>query len=403
MDRNLEQRLCELRTPCYLLDEDQYLENIRAFRRAFEAQWGGRCLFGYSVKTNHLRWPILLAREEGFGAEVVSPDEYEMVRGLSFADSEIIYNGPQKRETVLSALRNGALVNLDSLSECETVAAAARAGDLQNASAGLRVNFDLEARCPGETTCGSAVGRFGICEENGDLERAVRLLQSSGVRVAGLHMHQSSRTRSLKVFRAIAEEAVLVSRRYGLDSLEYVDIGGGFFGGSYFPGKPSIPEYAETVCETLKQEFDPRRTVLVLEPGAGILATAMDYLTSVLNFRDVRGKTIVTLDGTLLHINPFMNPHPTPFTLLRPGEAMAEGEAENWIFAGSTCMEPDRFQPRDIRYRPAADSRFLFHCCGAYMATHNSNFINAAPVIYRKKGGTFSLLRDKDVPLMGER
>ena len=55
------------------------------------------------------------------------------------------------------------------------------------------------------------------------------------------------------------------------------------------------------------------------------------------------------------------------------------------------------------RFRPGADSRFLFHCCGAYMATHNSNFINAAPLIYRKKGGAFSLLREKDIPLMGER
>ena len=403
MDKNLERHLCELRTPCYLLDEDQYLENIRDFRLAFENRWGGRCLFGYSVKTNHLRWPILLAREEGFLAETVSPDEYEMVRGLGFADSEIIYNGPQKRETVLSALQAGAMVNLDSLSECEAVSAAARAGDLKDASAGLRVNFDLESRCPGETTCGSAVSRFGICEENGDLERALRLLQESGVRVAGLHMHQSSRSRSLNVFRAIAEEAVLVSRRYGLNALDYVDIGGGFFGGNYFPGKPSVPEYAETVCAALKLGFDPGKTALVLEPGAGILATAMDYLTSVLNVRDVRGKTVVTLDGTLLHINPFMNPHPTPFTMLRPGETMAEGEAENWIFAGSTCMELDRFQPRDIRFRPKADSRFLFHCCGAYMATHNSNFINAAPAIYRKKDGAFSLLRDKDVPLMGER
>ena len=403
MDRDQERQLCGLRTPCYVLDEDQYLENIREFRFHFKQRWGGRCLFGYSVKTNHLRWPILLARKEGFLAEVVSPDEYEMVRGLGFADDEIIYNGPQKRDTVLSALRRGALVNLDSLSECGAVAAAARKGELEGASVGLRVNFDLEARCPGETTCGNLVSRFGICEENGDLERALSLLRAAGVRVAGLHMHQSSSSRSLGIFRAIAEEAAALSRRYGLKDLDYVDMGGGYFGGNFFPGKPSIPAYAEIICETLKQGFDPGRTALVLEPGAGILATAMDYLTSVLNFRDVRGKTVVTLDGTLLHINPFMHPHPTPFTLLRPGSPMEEGEAGSWIFAGSTCMELDRFQPRDIRFRPGADSRFLFHCCGAYMATHNSNFINAAPLIYRKKGGAFSLLREKDIPLMGER
>ena len=140
----------------------------------------------------------------------------------------------------------------------------------------------------------------------------------------------------------------------------------------------------------------------MLEPGAGVLATAMDYLASVLNFRRIRGKTVVTLDGSLLHINPMMNSHPVPFTMIRPGEFMEEGEKRDWIVAGSTCMEMDRFLLEEMNRRPAADTRFLFHCCGAYRATHNSNFINAAPVIYRKRGGEYTLLRDRDPIRMAE-
>ena len=34
---------------------------------------------------------------------------------------------------------------------------------------------------------------------------------------------------------------------------------------------------------------------------------------------------IATVDGSLLHINPMMPPHPTPFTMLDPG---AEGVEE---------------------------------------------------------------------------
>ena len=175
MDKDMRQ----LRTPCYLLAEDRYRENLRTFRDRFREAWGGACAFGYSVKTNHLRWLLDIAREEGYLAEVVSPDEYDCVRMLGVPDREIIYNGPQKRDTALTALRAGALVNLDSLQECELICRAAREGAPEGLPApriGLRVNFDLEARCPGETTCGPEVSRFGLCEENGDLGRAVRLL-----------------------------------------------------------------------------------------------------------------------------------------------------------------------------------------------------------------------------------
>ncbi len=401
----MEKELGQLQTPCYILEEAEYRKNLQTFRNSFQKAWGGKCLFGYSVKTNHLRWLLGIAREEGYLAEVVSPDEYACVRMQGVPDREIIYNGPQKGDTVLSALRAGALVNLDSLQECELVAEAARAGELEGPVApriGLRVNFDLEARCPGETTCGPEVSRFGICEENGDLERAVRLLRAAGLRVSGLHMHQSSGTRSLNIFRTLAEAAGEIAWKYDLADVDFVDLGGGFFGGSFFPGKPTVQEYAQAVCAALKKRFFPGRAALVLEPGAGVLATAMDYLTEVISLREVRGKRIATLDGTMLHINPFMHPHAVPCELFSPGEKMAPGERESWIFAGSTCMELDRIDPRDLDRRPRVGSRFLFRCCGAYMATHNSNFINAAPTIYARREGTFVLLREKDPRRMAE-
>ena len=119
----------------------------------------------------------------------------------------------------------------------------------------------------------------------------------------------------------------------------------------------------------------------------------MDYLCSVLNIRDIRGKRIVTLDGSIVHINPFMNPHPSPFTMIDGGE---ETDIEQ-IFGGSTCMELDRFYPRDIKNLAEKNSRLLFHACGAYMSVHNSNFINAAPNIYLLKNGEYRLLREKSI------
>lgn len=381
----------ELETPCYVINEEIYDQNIRTFQEAFDTQWGKKVLYGYSVKTNNFPYMLKHAMTYGFYAEVVSPDEWEFAERCGCTADRMIYNGPQKQDGVLKAIEQGAIVNLDNLEEVQLVCEAYRDKTVKP-EVGLRVNFDLEKMCPGETTCEGIPGRFGICLENGDFAAALQLLSQSGIALAGLHMHQSSKTRSLAVFQAIAQTAAEIGKRFQL-KLNYVDIGGGFFGGSYFPNKPAPDEYAVTVCKALKQYYDPAGTMLVVEPGAAILATSTDYLTSVLNIREVRGKRIVTVDGSLLHINPSLKPHPTPFQMINPG---LETDREQ-IVGGSTCMELDRFWPRDIHQEIQHDSRLLFYCCGAYMSTHNSYFINAAPNIYLHKNGDYVLVRKKSI------
>lgn len=384
--------LRELQTPCYIVRAEVFDANIAAFRAAFSRAWGGETVFGYSVKTNNLPWLLRRALGHGLLAEVVSPDELAFALRCGCPPARMIYNGPQKRDTVLDALRAGALVNLDNEAELDLVCAAfPNAGT--RVRAGLRVNFDLERACPGETTCEGVPGRFGFCLENGEFGRAVARLRDAGIALSALHLHQSSRTRSLRIFKTVARTAAEIGRTCGLDALPVVDLGGGFFGGNYFPGKPSFPEYAETVCTELKRFYDPAKTALALEPGAAILASAMDYLTEILNVRQVRGQRIATADGSLLHINPMMRPHPTPFTLLDGGAPTGEAQ----IIGGSTCMELDRFWPRELHQLAEPGSRFLFHACGAYMSVHNSCFINAAPAVYLDEGGALRLLRRKSL------
>ena len=183
-----------------------------------------------------------------------------------------------------------------------------------------------------------------------------------------------------------------VAEEYKLD-LSYVDIGGGYFGGKFFTGKPSVEEYAKVITDTLKEYFESAKVMLILEPGAGILATAADYLTSVLNIKEIRGKRVVTLDGTCLHINHFMKKQQTPCTLINPGEEMEEEQ----VLGGNTCMEMDRFYLRDKKNEILEDTKILFHCTGAYTMTHNGCFINTLPNIYVKKAGDdYELLRAED-------
>ena len=164
--------LRDLQTPCYILRAEEYDKNIRDFRAAFESRWDGRVLFGYSVKSNNLPWLLRRAMDHGFYAELVSPDELEFAHRCGCKPERIIYNGPQKRATLLDAARDGTIVNLDDLSEVEAVCGAFSGTDTVPIL-GLRVNFDLEACCPGETTVGTQPGRFGIClEMAADLQKS---------------------------------------------------------------------------------------------------------------------------------------------------------------------------------------------------------------------------------------
>lgn len=382
----------QLQTPCYIINEKEYRGNIEEFEREFRGRWDGKVLFGYSVKTNHYPYLMEVAKTYGWYAETVSATEYLHSKSLGFEANQMILNGPQKKEMLISAAVDGGIVNLDSMLEVERICSDLPEEHKQGVRVGIRVNFDLEKICPGETTCGDETTRFGICYENGDVEYAICRLQKAGIKVSGLHMHASTSSRSTRIYEALANMAGEVATKYKLE-LDFVDIGGGYFGGKFFTGKPSMEEYAVTITDNLKKYFEPEKVTLILEPGAGILATAADYLTAVLNIKDMRGKKIITMDGTCLHINHFMKKQQTPCTLINAGKETEEEQ----VLGGNTCMEMDRFYLRDKKNEILPDTKILFHCTGAYTMTHNGCFINTLPNIYIKKDDDrYQLLREED-------
>ena len=214
----------QITTPCYIIHQKELDEGIELLKKALEDDWS-RSVMGYSFKTNALPWVLMHMRGAGFYAEVVSEDEYNLARYMGF--EHIIYNGPVKsRNTFLDALRRGHIVNLDAERELDWL----EESRLTDVRVGLRVNFDLEAVCPGETSSGADGGRFGFSFETGALYRAMERLNAMGVKLSGLHLHASSKTRSVGIYRALAKMAVRLIQEYGLHP-DYIDIGGGYFGG----------------------------------------------------------------------------------------------------------------------------------------------------------------------------
>lgn len=387
----------KLSTPCYIIKHEEYVNSIMEIMKEYNSRWNDNVIFGYSVKTNHLPYLMKIARDYGWWSEVVSPAEYNHGLRQGFDSNKVIYNGPQKFYNLIEAAKTGGIINIDSFKELD-ILATIPATDIK-AKIGLRINFDLEELCPGETTVGQDVGRFGISYENGDFGKAVARLESLGIKISGIHMHSSTSSRSLELFRSLANKAIEIIKEFSLDDIEYIDMGGGFFGGNFFKNKPSVKEYATVITDTLKQYIDSKKVMLVIEPGAAILATAADYLTKVISVRDIRHTRVVTVDGTCLHINSFMkSKQQTPCTIIDGGDGLQKDELQ--VIGGSTCMEMDRLYPRDITCRLTENSKLLFHCAGAYTMTHNSNFINLLPNIYTCENGEYMPVRIGEAYMM---
>lgn len=388
-------KLC---TPCYLIDKDQFLSNLFIIRNNFQKEWGKNVLLGYSIKTNHQSILMQLARREGMVAEAVSDDEYDYAIKLGYDKKQIIFNGPQKSsQYLIHALNNNSIVNIDNLEEINIIEQHYNEITQLHPRIGLRVNFDLESICEGETTAGLLGSRFGLNVENGEFETAINKLLDLRMKIKGIHLHYSTKTRSLKVFEKLAEKACDVSRKFNLISdIQYIDIGGGFWGGRVLEGKPLMEEYSKIISEVLKRYFDPKNVMIILEPGAALLATAISYYSKIKNIRKVKDVIYLTSDGSLLHINPFFIQREVDYKVYASGE----NRILKQIICGATCLEKDRIVCLENERELKTGDYIQINHVGAYTMGFNNCFINCPPYIYLKENKEIVLIRGKNRHLL---
>lgn len=398
----------ELDTPCYAFDEPELRANFDDFTAALRGAWSPRARVAYSVKTNHLPWILQVAREQGCMAEVVSGDEFDLALACGFSPADVIFNGPIKtRDWLDFALAGGSIINLDSAGDVVWACERARAG--AQVSVGVRVNVDVERFCPGETVTGETGGRFGFCRENGELDRVIDGLVAAGVHVAGLHMHVTTRSRSQRVYEVLASQAAQVVREHGLEP-DFIDIGGGFYGGGK-RNEGAYEAYAATIARELREVVNPARCALIVEPGGAVVCTPGRYVGKVVDRKDTNHGRFVTCELSRINIDHEMKKTSYPLHLLsadgtheltvcsdgstaeRP--LSARPALDRQILCGYTCMESDRLCVLEDAPELAMGDVVVIDFAGAYsMCFTPEMFIEYPPAVYaRSKDGSCRLVR----------
>ena len=365
-------------TPYFEIKKEELDQNVNDLLRALDQEWG-KSIFSYSVKTNSLPWLLRYIKDCGAWAEVVSSDEYRLARCVGFPQNRIVFNGPVKgKEEFLDALRNGAILNLDSEREIRWMEEEKAA---EPRSVGLRVNFSIEDHCPGDIGWEEDGTRFGFNYENGELGRAIERIQAvENLRVGGLHMHVSNPKRGLNVYRELAAMAAKIVSEYGLQA-DYIDIGGSFFGG--VPGKTTFQEYVSAIRQELETTVDPQKTALIVEPGSAIIASVVDFVTTVVDVKDTAKSRMVTVDGSRCNIDPLLLKQNYLYDIETEGTVVYPGKQ---IVCGFTCMDKDRIiEPTNITELREGD-RLVFHRVGAYTMQMNPLFISFYPAVYVRDG-----------------
>lgn len=378
----MKETLHEMHTPCFIFNEREFERGVKEFKTALNQRFK-KFDIGYSVKTNSLPYALRKAKLLGCKAEVVSHDEYKLARQVGFDVDEIIYNGPMKsKETFLEAVKGGATVNIETKRELVWLSYLPKNG---NYNVGLRLNINISKVSPEDADGDDDNSRFGFSIESDEFADAVSYLTSlPNVRLTGLHTHRTSHLRSPRFYEKSIRYALSVINAYDID-IDYLDIGGGFFG--IFPNKPTFDDYVRAFYIPLK-EAGLSKIKLIVEPGNALTASSFSFLSEVIDVKRVDEKNVfVTTDGSRNDVDPFFRK--TDYIkeiIFRDSLGGNRICIPMQVVTGCTCLEYDRlFTLQDYPKLEVGD-RILYKNVGAYTMTLSPLFIRLWPRVYALDG-----------------
>lgn len=385
----------------YVFDLGQLRANYLNMYSAFKSRFKN-IIIGYSYKTNYL--PTLIKEISNLGgyAEVVSRIEYDLALKIGVSPKNIIFNGPLKsQDDIALALKEGSIINLDSFYEIEIVKEFALKNNSKNYKVGLRINYDINIDGMSPLQDGFKQSRFGFCIENGNFERAFSELNEIGnVTVVGLHGHCSTHIRSLKVYEKITQTLCDISKGYMADTLEYLDIGGGFYGNvpetMKLKNVPSFEDYATAICSIINKEkvHFKNEPYLILEPGLALVVDTFKFFCKVVDVKVNNNEYFVLVDGSAHNIKPTIFKKNTPMELVKTNKEAYKIDKFNVV--GCTCMEKDYLLIDYVSEIPKIGDFLIFNNVGAYTIVLNPPFIKERPPIIAKIENQYKLVRKKE-------
>ena len=377
---DVEALAAEHGTPLWVLDREELVGRMRAYREAF----GPDVAVVYAAKALCLTGVLQLAAREGLHVDVASGGELRTAEAAGFPMDRVVFHGNNKSvEELEQAARLGVgRVVVDSFSELERLGeVAARAGHTFGVQ--LRVTPGVDTDTHAHIRTGHDDSKFGFTLSAGLADQAVdRAIALPGVELVGLHSHVGSQILAGDAFESAVTAMVelLVRMRLRHDAeLPELNLGGGL-GIAYLRDDLPVPiaEYARRLLAAVDAEcasLGVARPRLAVEPGRSIVGPAGVTLYRVGTVKDIPGvNTYVAVDGGMSD-NPRPALYGARYEFVPAGPGKPVGELRNVAIAGKHCETGDVLA-RDVAL-PAdlAEGELLaVAATGAYNQSMASNY-----------------------------
>jgi len=304
-------------TPLYVYDtarmQHQYQRLVNAFK-------GTNIKIKYACKALTNTSILKVFRSFGAGLDTVSIEEVEIGLRAGFAPAEIVYTpNSVSIDEIKRAVELGVQVNIDNISILDQF------GHIYGGSVPvcIRINPHINAGGNVKISTGHIDSKFGISIYQ--LRHVERIVQSTGIRVNGLHMHTGSDILDVDVFLRGAELLLETARHFR--QLEFIDFGSGF----KIAYKPNdIQTDVEAFGKQLTRRFNEfckeygRGLELWFEPGKFLVSEAGYFLVKANVIKQTTATVFVGVNSGFNHlIRPMFydsyhhiinvsNPHGTP-------------------------------------------------------------------------------------------
>ena len=378
--------LCEkYGAPIYVYDTAIIERQFNKMKNAFNIP---KLRINYACKALTNINILKFMKQLGAGLDTVSIQEVWLGLKAGFAPQDIMYTpNCVSIEEIELAVKEGVRINIDNISILEQF------GHLHpNIPVCIRVNPHILAGGSYKISTGHIDSKFGISIHQMPLVN--RVIEATGLKVEGIHMHTGSDILDAGVFLQGAE--ILFNVASNFKDLEFIDFGSGFKV-AYKPGGNSTD--METLGEQLSTRFNDfcksygRDLALVFEPGKFLVSESGYFLAKVNVVKQTISTVFAGIDSGLNHlIRPmFYDAHHEIINLSRPG-----GKTRIYTVVGYIC-ETDTFGINRKIDEVQEGDILCFLNAGAYCysmaSNYNSRFRPAEVMLHEGKD---YLIRKRD-------
>lgn len=349
-------------TPVYVYEADLM---HRQYRRLCDAFSIPNARIYYACKANTNLQILRLFHHWGAGLDCVSIQEVQLGIKAGFPPHDILFTpNCVSLEEYEKAYTIGTLINIDNISILEQFGQAH-----PGAKVCIRINPHIMAGGNSKISTGHIDSKFGISIHQ--LPHVLRVVESTGIRIAGLHMHTGSDILDVEVFLNACD--ILFGVAASFPDLEYIDFGSGF-------KVPYKVDDVSTDVEEFGQEISKRFTrfcasygrelTLMFEPGKFLVSESGTFLVRTNVIKTTVSTVFAGVDSGLNHlIRPmFYNAWHSIENVSNP-----EGRSRIYTIVGYIC-ETDTFAV-DRKLTEVHEGDILaFRNAGAYCYSMASNY-----------------------------